>query len=134
MAEDDTRFDRGFVVGARWVSTWAERLLAIAILAGVGAFAAESALELLTMDWASSDTFYELIYRTLMLVIGVELARTLITHDLRAILELLAFVIARKMLKPDLTTVDILLGAIAFVTLLGARRHLLPQDPGDAAR
>ena len=59
------------------------------------------------MDWRSTETFYELTYRVLLLVIAVELVRTLITHDLTAILELLAFVIARKMLKPDLEAIDI---------------------------
>ena len=38
------------------------------------------------------ETFYELIGRILLLVIGVELIRTLVTHDLTAVLELLAFV------------------------------------------
>jgi len=39
----------------------------------------------------------------LLLVIGLELVRMLVTHSLSAVLELLAFVIARKMLKPDLS-------------------------------
>jgi hypothetical protein len=40
-------------------------------------------------------------------------------------LELVAFVIARKLLKPDLTALDILLSVSAFVGLLAARRFLL---------
>jgi hypothetical protein len=40
---------------------------------------------------------------------------------------LLAFVIARKMLKPDLQSYEIALNALAFVLLLGARRYLLPE-------
>jgi hypothetical protein len=40
-------------------------------------------------------------------------------------LELLAFVVARKMLKPELETVDILLGVAAFDGLLAARRFFL---------
>jgi hypothetical protein len=35
-----------------------------------------------------------------------------------AVLELLAFVIARKMLKPDLTSIDIALSVAAFVALV----------------
>jgi len=77
------------------------------------------------MDWSSVETFYELIFRVLLLVISVELIRTLVTHDLMAILELLAFVVARKMLKPELTTIDILLGVASFAGLLAARRFLL---------
>jgi hypothetical protein len=69
-----------------------------------------------------------LIYRVLLLVIGVELVRTLVTHELRAILELLAFVVARKMLKPDLGVLDILLSVLAFVALLAANRYWLPAS------
>ena len=111
---------------ARTIATSLERLSALAILIGVIVFAFQSTFVLIEMDWRSLDTFYELIYRILLVVIGVELIRTLVTHDLAAILELLAFVVARKLLKPDLTALDILLGAGAFVGLLAARRFLLP--------
>jgi hypothetical protein len=39
---------------------------------------------------------------------------------------LLAFVVARKMLKPDTDVLDILLSVLAFVALLAANRFLLP--------
>jgi hypothetical protein len=113
----------------RWAKAFAtslERLAALAVLVGVIAFAFQSSFVLIEMDWRSTETFYELIYRLLLLVIGVELIRTLVTHDLAAVLELLAFVVARKMLKPDITSLDIFLGAGAFVGLLAARRFLLP--------
>lgn len=53
---------------------------------------------------------------------------------LAAVLELLAFVIARKMLRPDLTAMDIILSVIAFVTLLAGRRYLMSRtcyEPGE---
>jgi hypothetical protein len=100
---------------AKKLATGLERLLAFAILIGIIAFAFKSVVALIDMDWSSTETFYELIYRVLLLVIGVELIRTLVTHDLTAVLELLAFVVARKMLKPELATIDILLGVGAFV-------------------
>jgi hypothetical protein len=106
-------------------ATGLERLLAFGILIGVIVFAFKSVVTLIDMDWSSTETFYELIYRVLLLVISVELIRTLVTHDLMAVLELLAFVVARKMLKPELATIDILLGVGAFVGLLAARRFLL---------
>lgn len=90
------------------------------------------------MDWQLSQTFYDLIYRVLLLVIGLELVRTLVLHDLIAILELLAFVIARKMLKPDILALEIVLAVAAFVALLAARRYLLvapassPHTGGEA--
>jgi hypothetical protein len=73
-----------------------------------------------------------MIYRVLILVIGVELICTLVTHDLGAVLELLAFVIARKLLKPDLTALDILLSVSAFVVLLIARRFFLRLPSNEA--
>src|SRR5262249_30897502 len=106
-------------------AVWIERLLALVILGAVVVFGLGSAQILVAMDWRLTETFYELIYRVRLLVIAVELARTLVTHDLRALLELLAFVIARKMLKPDLADLDILLSVLAFVALLAANRFLL---------
>jgi hypothetical protein len=81
---------------AKMLATGLERLLAFGILLGVVAFAYESIFALIQLDWSTTETFYELIYRALLLVISVELIRTLVTHDLMAVLELLAFVVARK--------------------------------------
>ena len=113
------------VLWAKALATWFERLLALAILVGAIVFAFHGVIELTGSDWSSTETFYDLIYRVLLLVIAVELIRTLVTHDLNAVLELLAFVVARKMLKPDLPTLDVFLGAAAFAGLLAARRFLI---------
>ena len=117
--------DERMISWAKATAKWLERGLALAILVGVIAFAVTSAIALSSMDWRVTATFYDLIYRVLILVIGIELIRTLVTHDLGAVLELLAFVIARKLLKPDLTALDILLSVFAFVVLLFARRFFL---------
>lgn len=113
---------------------WIERSLALVIMGGVFIFAISSMQTMAHMDWQQTETFYELIYRVLLLVIAVELARTLVTHDLRAILELLAFVVARKMLKPDSSVLDILLSVLAFVALLAANYYWLkpPAEDDDA--
>src|SRR5215510_1719423 len=106
-------------------AVWIERFLALVILGGVLVYGLRSTHALAAMDWGLTETFYELIYRLLLLVIAVELVRTLVTHDLRAILELLAFVVARKMLKPDLTVLDILFSVLAFVALIAANHYWL---------
>src|SRR5262249_12776398 len=67
------------------VAVWIERLLALVILGGVLVFGLYSVPTMAEMDWRLTETFYELIYRVLLLVIGVELVRTLVTHELRAI-------------------------------------------------
>ena len=51
---------------------WLEKVLALAVLAGVLFAAVKGAIALAGMDWASKETFYELIYRVLLLVIGLE--------------------------------------------------------------
>jgi hypothetical protein len=121
------------------VAVWIERLLALVILAGVLVFGLRSTQTMAAMDWRQTETFYELIYRVLLLVIGLELVRTLVTHELRAILELLGFVVARKMLKPDLVVLDVLMSVLAFVALLAANHFLLStpsplesREPGNA--
>lgn len=126
---------------ARATASWLERLVALAILVGVVGFAIASTTALASRDWRTTAAFYEMVYRVLMLVIGIELARTLLTHDLEAILELLAFVVARKILKPEVTALDILLSVVAFIGLLAARKYLLqvscdtregyPEPPGE---
>ncbi len=115
-----------------WITRWGkksatfvEQILAAAIIVGVLVFSVFSAIYLAGMDWQDSMTFYELVYRTLLMVIGLEMARTLLTHDLKTILELLAFVVARKMLNPDITSIDIILSVASFVALLAAYRYFL---------
>ncbi len=124
--------------GYRGAVKWLERLLALAVMVGVLVSAVHGAFVMAGADWSSTDAFYELIYRALLLVIGLELVRMLITHSLGAVLELLAFVIARKMLKPDLSALDVALVVAAFVALLAGRKHLLSrscyqegEDPGE---
>ena len=124
--------DEHVILWAKAIAKWLERGLALAILVGVIAFAVGSAIALSGMDWRDTATLYELVYRVLLLVIGVELIRTLLTHDLGAVLELLAFVIARKLLKPDLTALDILLSVAAFAVLLIARRFFLRLPSNEA--
>lgn len=117
----------------RQAAIWLERIMAVAIVAGIVAYSYASTIELLNMYWGESETYYELIYRVLLIVIGIELARTLVTHDLGAILELLAFVVARKTLKPNVDAFDIFLCALAFVALLAARYYFLrPSPPREA--
>lgn len=126
-------FTRVFIPAVRWL----ERALALAVLVSVMVSLVKGGVALAGMDWATKETFYELIYRVLLLVIGLELVRMLITHSLGAVLELLAFVIARKMLKPDLTAVDIILSVVAFVVLLAGRKHLMSRtcyEPDEIGR
>lgn len=102
-----------------------ETILACIVIASVLLYILNSIGMFISADWQDRETFYELIYRVLLTTIGLELARMLVTHNFISILELLAFVVARKMLKPDITTIDIVLGVISFVVLLFANRFLI---------
>lgn len=101
--------------------TFLEKIVAGVVVIGVFLYAFHSTSVLVEMDWSQTETFFELIYRVLAVIIGLELVRMLVSHSISAVLELLAFVIARKMLKPDLASLDVTLGVLAFVALMAAR-------------
>ncbi|MBN1880262.1 hypothetical protein JW823_09155 [bacterium] len=113
----------------RTIAKWIECLLAFGILIGIVIFLVTSIIRLTGMDWLETFAFYEMINRILLIMIGVELIRTLITHDLETIVELLAIVIARKLLKPDLANFDIIFSVLSFAALLAARKYLLDIAP-----
>jgi hypothetical protein len=103
--------------------TLLEKIVAVAVIIGVIVYGVQSAVVLTGLDWAVTETFYELIHRVLAVIIGLELVRMLVSHSIASVLELLAFVIARKMLKPDLESLDVMLGVLAFVSLMAARHY-----------
>ncbi len=105
----------------KWGIILLEKFVAFAVLVGVIAYAVHSIFALVVMDWSMTDTYHELINRVLAVIIGLELIRMLVSHSIAAVLELLAFVIARKMLKPDLDSIDVTAGVAAFVALMAAR-------------
>ncbi len=118
--------------GLRKAAMWSERLLAIAIFVGMAVFFYHSFFALSAVNWDLSESLYELINRILLLAICLELIKTLITHELEAVLELLAFVVARKTLKPDLSVTEIFMSVIAFVALMAARKFLFNQSNPDS--
>lgn len=107
------------------VVKYIETALAFFVILAVLFFAFNNLQMFIGADWNSKDTFYELIYRVLLVTIGLEMARMLVIHNFLSILELLAFVVARKMLKPDETMMDVILGVTAFVMILAANRYLI---------
>lgn len=105
-----------------------EKILAGIVILTVCVYAISSVSTFMGMDWTANESFYQFIYRVLLLIIGLELARMLVTHSISAVLELLSFVIARKMLKPDLSSLDIFLSVLAFVALTAARHFFIRSD------
>lgn len=112
------------------VTKWIEKVLAVIVIFGVSVYILVSISTFVQADWSNTDTLYLLIKDVLAVVIGIELVRMLVTHNFISILELLAFVVARKMLNPEITTFDAFLGVISFVILLGAYFYLIVPNKG----
>lgn len=65
----------------------------------------------------SYSVFKQFLAHTLLIVVGVELMLMLISHSINSMLELILFVIARKMLIYGDTMTDLVLGTIAIAIL-----------------
>lgn len=72
----------------------------------------------LALDWGNIQTFVEVLRVILFWVIGIEFARLLIEYKPEIVIELIVFVIARKLLLLDDDIVQVSLGALTIVALL----------------
>ena len=79
----------------------------------------------LGLDWNSMATLHELDQRVLVMTIVLELVRTLISHELSSLVNLVSFVIARRMLGRQTAFWEVPLGVAAFAALMATRRYLL---------
>ena len=68
----------------------------------------------------------KLVESILLIAIGAELALLLLFHRTTAVVEVMIFVIARKMVSPDTTIVGLLIGTIAVIGLIVVRFYFLP--------
>ncbi len=109
----------------RTAVVWGERTLAVAVVGAALAFAVGVSRDQVGADWGDPNAFTSAIASALLVGIGLELARLLVTHELVAVLELMAFALARKMLTPGLGAPDMLVIVLAFIVLVGARRYLI---------
>ena len=104
---------------------WCERIIALALLFAVICFFLATLRMALGLDWSAMATLHEIGQRVLLITIGLELVRTLISHELASLVNLLSFVIARRMLEPQTAFWEIPLGVAAFAGLMATRRYLL---------
>lgn len=75
----------------------------------------------------SYSVFKEFLAHTLLLVVGIELMLMLLSHSTNAILELVLFVIARKMLIYGETMLDLVLGTLAIAGVFAILKYLAPH-------
>jgi uncharacterized membrane protein (DUF373 family) len=82
--------------------------------------------------WRASNqyqTLHLLLQKILLLAIAGELGLLLLFHRTSAAVEVVMFVIARKMVATDVTAFDLLMGSLALAILLAVRFYFLPGKP-----
>ena len=82
--------------------------------------------------WRAADeyaTLHELLQKMLLLAIAGELGLLLLFHRASAAVEVVMFVIARRMVATDVTAFDLLMGSAALSALLVVRFYFLPGKP-----
>lgn len=82
--------------------------------------------------WAAGNeyqTLHLLLQNILLLAIAAELALLLLFHRASAAVEVVMFVIARRMVATDVTAFDLLMGSVALAVLLVVRFYYLPGKP-----
>jgi hypothetical protein len=104
---------------------WCERIVALALLVGVTCFFLATVRIAWGLDWGSMATLHEIGQRILLITIAMELVRTLISHELGSLVNLMSFLIARRMLEPQTAFWEIPLGVASFAVLMATRRYLL---------
>jgi hypothetical protein len=75
------------------------------------------------------DALYQFIQDILLVAIAAELALLLLLHRTSAALEVVIFVVARKMVTPGISGLEILLGTAALGGLVIVRYYYLPGKP-----
>ena len=113
------------------IHVW-ETLLAVFVLASViiGSFNLVFYLRMVHTPPpdAAYGTFQALIGHVLLLVVGLELAIMLIRHTLNSIIEVLLYVVARKLLVSATSGQDFILGVAAIAGLFAIRKFLFVGD------
>jgi hypothetical protein len=109
----------------RYLVMGCERIIALALLVAVICFFLATLRLAFGLNWNSLATLHELGQRVLLMTIALELVRTLIWHDLGSIVNLMAFLVARRMLEPQTAFWEVPLGVVAFAVLMATRRYLM---------
>ena len=76
----------------------------------------------------SYDLFQNFLAYALLLIIGVELILLVLYRSTRQVLELILFVIARKMLIYSHTMLDLVLGTLALAFVFAIQRYLVLKE------
>lgn len=75
------------------------------------------------------DTLQKIIQNVLLIAIAAELGLLMLFHRTSAAVEVIIFVIARKIVTPDISALELLLAVAALSGLLVVRFYYLPGRP-----
>lgn len=99
-----------------------EFFLAALVIIGTALYLIMS-LGLLFSDYTAPQLFFsDLVSIFLSAIIGIEVARVLITHNLFSMFDVLGLILIRKALDPETTVTEVLVVVVAFVILIVARK------------
>lgn len=107
-------------------------LLSVFILAAAAVAAYDTAVTefpKLFQNVEEYDALQKIIQNVLLVAIAAELGLLLLFHRTSSAIEVIIFVIARKIVSPEISSLDLLLGVAALCGLLVARFYYLPGKP-----
>lgn len=107
-------------------------LLAILILTAAVIAAYDTIVRDMPKLFAPIDEYkvlQEIISNILLIAIAAELGLLLLFHRSSAAIEVIIFVVARKIVSPDISSLDLLLSVAALAALLVVRFYFLPGKP-----
>lgn len=109
-------------------------LIAIGVILGLVDLIKYFGIILITDPAKSYELFQDFLAYALILIVGVELMLMILYHSTEAILELVLFVIARKMLIYSHTMLDLVLGTLAIAIVFAILRFLVHKDNEDIVK
>jgi hypothetical protein len=74
------------------------------------------------------DSLQRIIENILLVAIAAELGLLLLFHRTSAAVEIVIFIIARKMVNPTISSIDLLAGALALAGLIVVRHYYLTDE------
>src|SRR5690349_12358941 len=105
--------------------------LAILILVAAGIATVEIIIRDIPQLWRQGseyDALHSIIQNLLLVAIAGELALLFLYHRTSAAIEVLIFVIARKMVTPGLSGLELLAGVVALAGLVAIRFYFIPTN------
>ena len=106
--------------------------LSIVVLVAAAITAFDTIMRDFPKLWQPTDEYtalQKIIENILLVAIAAELALLLLFHRTSAAVEVVIFIIARKMVNPTISSLDLVLGAAALAGLIIVRYYYLPGEP-----